>query len=326
MKFAVLLLIAVVAMASAYGVAFQEVWKVFKVEHRTQYTAEDAPIHILDLKYDANKNNVAQRNNAHAQPSFPEDNHVKDDKRTVVPPATGGSQGLGLDNLPLHLNWTEKGAVTEVKDQNQYDCPSGGWAFSATGALEAQYFLRKGRLESLSEQHLLDCSYFYGYNDCNEGEVDWAFAFVAGHGGIATDEDYPYKAIQGQCGSGRSVTYSNVTVNGFLQVLCDDETELQKWVARYGPASVVVHSQLQSFENYQGGVYYDKGCAEYDLELDHAMLVVGYGTEQPGGDYWLIKNSWGKDWGIDGYMKLARNRGNHCGVASRVTYPLPLCP
>ncbi|XP_063625219.1 procathepsin L-like [Cydia splendana] len=321
MKFAVLLLIAVVA--SAYGVAFREVWKVFKVEHKMQYSADD-PTDILDPKYVASKKNVVQNNNAHAQASFPEDNHVKEDKRTVVPPATVGSQHLSLDKLPSHLNWTAKGAVTEVKDQHMYDCPSGGWAFSATGALEAQYFLRTGRLVSLSEQHLLDCSYFYGNNNCDGGEVDWAFAFVASHGGIATDEHYPYNGIEGQCGSGRSFRYSNVTVNGFVQVPSDDETELQKWVARYGPASVVVHSQLYSFENYQGGVYYDKGCAKYDLELNHAMLVVGYGTQQPGGDYWLIKNSWGTDWGIDGYMKLARNRGNHCGVASRVTYPLPL--
>ncbi|XP_047997963.1 procathepsin L-like [Leguminivora glycinivorella] len=319
MKIAVLLLIVLVA--SACAIAFQEVWKVLKVEYNTQYLAGDHPTHILDLKYVVNKKNLIP-NKAQVQPSFPAV-HENYDKRNLVSAVTARLQDPCLDKLPAYLNWTAKGAVTDVKDQYKGYCPSVGWAFSATGALEAQHFLRTGQLESLSEQHLLDCSYFYGNNSCAGGDVEWAFAFVAGHGGIATEEFYPYNAIPGQCGAVHDVTYSNVTVTGFVQAPTD-EARLQRWVARYGPASVRVHSQLYSFQSYLGGVYYDKGCADADLELDHAMLLVGYGTEQPGGDYWLLKNSWGIGWGEDGYMKLARNRGNHCGIASRVIYPLPL--
>ena len=56
--------------------------------------------------------------------------------------------------------------------------------------------------------------------------------------------------------------------------------------------------------------------------LNHAVLVVGYGTSSEGEEFYKIKNSWGDDWGEDGYVRLARNRHNHCGVAKRPVYPV----
>lgn len=70
----------------------------------------------------------------------------------------------------------------------------------------------------------------------------------------------------------------------------------------------------------QLGVYYERQCSSEDL--DHGVLVVGYGTTAKGEDYWLVKNSWGKQWGIDGFIKMARNKKNHCGIASDASYPL----
>lgn len=214
-------------------------------------------------------------------------------------------------DVPEAVDWRSKGAVTPVK--NQGHCGS-CWAFSSTGAIEGQHFLATGKLVSLSEQNLVDCD--KDNDGCRGGLMDAAFDYVKNNKGIDTEESYPYEMNDGQCRFNASSV--GATVSGFVRIAKDNEDQLKEAVSTKGPISVAIHG-MQSFQDYHKGVYYDKECNSSGL--NHAVLVVGYGSED-GHDYWLVKNSWGVTFGEEGYIKMARNKENHCGIASEAIYPL----
>jgi C1A family cysteine protease len=216
---------------------------------------------------------------------------------------------------PPSVDWTTKGAVTPVKNQEQ--CGS-CWAFSTTGSVEGAWFLSKGTLPSLSEQQLVDCSDAEGNQGCNGGLMDQAFQYIIDNKGITTEAAYPYTATDGTCASkGKPVA---ATLSGYKDVAANNELALETAIVQQ-PVSVAVEADQSVFQFYSGGVM-DSACG---TQLDHGVLAVGYGTDT-GKEYYKVKNSWGADWGEKGYIRLGRgakfNPSGQCGIQQMASYPL----
>ncbi|CAF0851943.1 unnamed protein product [Didymodactylos carnosus] len=206
--------------------------------------------------------------------------------------------------LPDAVDWRDKGDVVRVKDQGQCGAC---WAFSAVGSIESAYAIKTGKLVSLSEQQLIDCSGEQGNMGCNGGLMDQAFEYVIAAGGIESEDAYPYEAAGNICVFNTSEVI--VKVCGFIDIASEDETALQQAVATIGPMSVAIDASHSSFQLYKRGIYNEPACSQ--TQLDHGVLAIGYGKES-GKDYWLVQNSWGSDWGDHGYIKMTRNKKNQC--------------
>lgn len=213
------------------------------------------------------------------------------------------------------IDWRQKGAVTSVKDQGQ--CGS-CWTFSSTGAIEGAYAIAKGQLFDLSEQQLVDCAtgVAYGSHGCNGGQMDGGFKYVAQYGQCLL-KDYPYTAKDGSCQKCTSV----VSISGCADVEPNNQLALKSAVAKQ-PISIAIEADTKYFQFYSGGVLTSSSCG---TQLDHGVLVVGYGVES-GQKYWLVKNSWSNTWGENGYVRIARTDSTNdpgiCGIAMQPSFPI----
>ena len=229
----------------------------------------------------------------------------------VVAPMTSAS------SLPASVDWSQKGAVTPVKDQGQ--CGS-CWAFSTIGSVEGAYFLSNGTLYSLSEQQLVDCSDAQGNQGCNGGLMDYGFQYIIDNKGVTSEANYPYTAQDGTCNA-QEAAEGYAHISSFKDVATNSDAALMTAIVQQ-PVSVAVEADQDSFQLYTGGVM----TAVCGTNLDHGVLAVGYGTDA-GTDYYKVKNSWGADWGMKGYILLGRgaqfNGGQgQCGILMDPSYPV----
>lgn len=248
------------------------------------------------------------------------------------------------------FDWRKFGAVTPVQDQGYAGTC---WSFSTIGNIEGQWFLANNDLTDLSEEFLVDCD---GSTDEVNGHADcgifggWpyiAYDFVIGAKGVPTEADYPYCAgdscypcMKGPvdlCGPppypscdkhlDECVSPFPFAMQGQIDswtALDTDETAIAATLATLGPLSALFDAtnlQFYSSGVWEGYVSNPKlGCSQ--TSLNHAVLLVGYGTDtETGLDYWTVKNSWGVNFGEDGYFRIKRGDGT-CGINAAVTSSL----
>ena len=219
---------------------------------------------------------------------------------------------------PDSWDWTQKGYVSPVKDQGS--CGS-CWAFSTVGNLEGLYYKEKGVMKTFSEQMLVDCDTYD--SGCNGGLMENTFTWLKENGGIMTDTDYPYKGRKGTCQSDET-KYVDMQITGYTKLGSGsstwdpvDEDEIKEFLYETGPLAVALNAN--PLQTYSSGIL-DKTSSQCPTSgMNHAVTMVGYGhDDSQDKDYWIVKNSWGKNWGEDGYFRIRRGTGC-CGINCYIT-------
>ena len=239
-----------------------------------------------------------------------------------VPSTLPDATEAELASLPASFDWRDRGAVTPPK--NQGACGS-CWSFSTTGAVEGAHFLKTGELVSLSEQQLVDCDH-----TCLEDEPDACDAGCRGglplnamsyvkRRGLDSEANYPYKAVAGSCESRRDGPSAVSTISRF-GLVSQNETQMAAALVKHGPLSIGIDAAWM--QTYAGGVACPWICNK--RALDHGVLIVGYdgdGSFAPvrlhKEPYWIIKNSWGENWGHQGFYHICKDKGS-CGLNNMV--------
>ena len=216
------------------------------------------------------------------------------------------SNTISIDNLPSSVDWRDKGVVTPPK--NQGGCGS-CWAFSTTETVESHVAIATGTLPILSPQELVSCmanpNKCGGTGGCEGATAVLGFGYVTEYG-LSSESDYPYAGRDERCSKPSSPT---AKVNGTVKLTTNDASALMQAVATVGPVSISVAADTWGF--YSGGVFDGSMGSGCDVDIDHAVQLVGYGKDSKSGKYyWLVRNSWGADWGEKGYIRVLRTPGN----------------
>jgi cathepsin H len=229
--------------------------------------------------------------------------------------ATKGNHVMSGVQADPAIDWRQKGVVTAVK--NQGSCGS-CWAFSTTGAVESAYAIKTGKLVTVAEQQLVDCAGAFENEGCRGGLPSQAFQYIMYAGGIQDSGSYAYTGRDGTCKFNKAKVV--ISLRDEVNITEKAENELFDAIGAKGPVSVA-YQVSSDFRSYKSGVYDSKQCKSGPMDVNHAVLAVGYNSTAAGVPYYIVKNSWGTSFGISGYFWMVRNK-NMCGVATCAAYPV----
>ncbi|KAJ5079679.1 cysteine protease rdl2-related [Anaeramoeba ignava] len=294
MKVLILILVIVFATCTPY----QPMFELFKQKYNKQYTAEEEAYRYRVFSQNVKKmeehnkkgtfqlgiNQFADLTNSEYQSKY---------LHPIEITRTGSTMKMSNVELPTTVDWRKEGAVTPIKNQGQ--CGS-CWAFSTVGAIEGCVEIASKKLTSLSEQELVDCD--STDDGCNGGLMGNAMDWVAQNGGLCSESAYPYVAYDQSCKKSKCNSVSTIT--GHVEVTEGSETALATATADKGPISVGIDASNFSFQMYSSG-----------------LSVIPVDGSTP---YWIVKNSWGTGWGIQGYIWMSKDRNNQCGIATYANY------
>ena len=248
------------------------------------------------------------------------------------------------DDTPPAIDWRTKGVITPIK--NQKHCGS-CWTFSTTGCLEAHTCIQAKAdgynkkdctsWTGLAEQQLVDCAQDFNNHGCNGGLPSQAFEYIKYNGGIDYETSYKYEANEtGLCQA--SLGKVGGQVAEVFNITSGDEDDLIYAVGAVGPVSIA-YQVSPDFRHYEHGVYDSFNattnstmCQNGSQDVNHAVVAVGLGVTEPSFDkdtnrtipaqpYYIVRNSWGTSWGMEGYFWMLRN-ANLCGVSDCASFPL----
>eukprot|EP00897_Mesotaenium_endlicherianum_P000481 jgi/Mesen1/10433/ME000082S09941 len=227
---------------------------------------------------------------------------------------------------PPSVDWRLTAAYTPVK--SQFQCGS-CWAVAAADAISMTWAIFQGYgarpappLNSdgsvpeavlaldMSPQQVCDCGAVGSC--CAGGWPETAFQYAAANGGLSRMQDYPYFGADNASCATKTASKAAAQITGWELTPPRDVAAMRKALA-YGPVVVLVSAADPEFQAYAGGVF--RGSCS--LDLNHALLLVGYGTDPVAGPFWIAKNSWGALWGESGHMRIAATEGvGQCGITS----------
>jgi cathepsin F len=285
-----------------------------------QYANEEVQTRLTHFKASVeriNKKNAASPNKIFGLNKFSDLSPQEFKEKVLMTPRTP-NRVSGVNQLtpkagdpPTTLDWRQKGAVTAVKNQEQ--CGS-CWAFSVTENVESQWILAghgsNGSID-LAPQQIVDCD--QSDTGCNGGDPPTAYEYLLSAGGLESESAYPYTAEDGTCHFKKSSVVATLSSWKYA-TSSEDEKTLQSNLVSWGPLSVCVDAA--NWQDYNGGVMGGWQCAWINI-LDHCVELVGYDTTAST-PFWIVRNSWGTDWGENGYIRLEM-WDNTCGISEEAT-------
>ncbi|XP_015783536.1 cathepsin L1 [Tetranychus urticae] len=331
------LFIALFALATAANLSLDSQWESFKIKYGKSYESEAEETYrrsVFAKKMEkikahnerADNGEVTHRKGINKFSDLTTEEFKA--KHLGLTAKHHGSRSIVRRSAPLihnanntvkaaaYVDWRTKGIVSQVKEQQ--DCGA-CWAFSAIAAIEAANAQKTGKLVELSVQNVLDCSWNYSSLGCAGGWINYAFSYVKDNKGIDTEKSYPY--ISGDGIDYHTCRYNEsnkgASIASFVDIPEGDEEALLAAVAEH---VVAVGIDAASVYEYESGIYYTDECSSDPKDNNHAVAVVGYGSEN-GIPFWIIKNSWGMLFGESGYFRLYRG-SNMCGIANGASYPI----